>query len=164
MPTGTVSSGGLFRLQGGFAFHSTVNTHVCKSCGQRVHTVEVGIIGNPDITEAWADKYFWLNKASEEPEIPYTITLREASSDLPSRWTLSRRETADGCFDRHYMELSGEEYMELSEEVGIMGAAVALIDNAWPVLSGLAVSVLPCCFEFESCLFVHPERLASRPH
>ena len=97
---------GLFYLRDGMAFNPVLLEQVCASCEHPVQTVQVDIIANPDITEAWADKYFCQNDVIEEPEIAYTVALPQGCLDLPRRWLLFRTETAAGFLDRHFLRLS----------------------------------------------------------
>lgn len=129
-------------LRDGFVFYPFLLSHICAFCKQDVFAVQVDVIANPEVNEAWVNKYFWMNEVIEEPEIPYTVTLLSSDpSNLPSGWLLWRTETAAGALDRHFLNLVPETLLGKD--------AVNLIEATWPVLSGLCVSHLPCRFEFE---------------
>ena len=145
----------LFYLRDGMAFNPVLLEQVCASCEHPVQTVQVDIIANPDITEAWADKYFCQNDIIEEPEISYTVALPQGYLDLPRRWLLFRTETAAGILDRHLLRLSegetvaGSNGLQSCSGDPIWEAASEEVNKAWPILAGLAVSDLPGQFKFD---------------
>jgi hypothetical protein len=56
--------------------------------------VNLPVVNYPEVTAAWADKYFWQNeRLVDVPElcaIEYGIEPRPALSDIPEHWVVVR--------------------------------------------------------------------------
>jgi hypothetical protein len=148
----------LYYLRDNVAFDPVLLAGVCNSCGQTFNTIQVILIANPEISEAWVNKYFHRNEIIEEPEIPCTVTLSQNDpSNLPSCWRLWRTETAEGFVDQHFLPIAGhyaggENGLQSCSGESIWEDAADLIEAAWPALVKLSGSALPCRFEFEPSL------------
>lgn len=140
-------------LRGQFAFHAMLLAFDCESCGQTFNNVQVDLIPNPDITEAWANKYFWQNEIIEEPEKAYSVTLKKPDRP-PLSWTFTRTETAAGLLDRHFLPLAGhyaggQNGLQSCSGDTIWMDAAFLVNRFWYDLTMINACALPGCYEYD---------------
>jgi hypothetical protein len=120
---------GLAVSKGGYCFHTLYHLWVCQACKRECYTVELDIIARETVSHDWAYKYIWQNIQIDEPEIPFTVTVRKRVRRLPKRWLLLRIETAEGLLERHWFGPF------LSGNAG--STAAVLAGRVWPILTGL---------------------------
>jgi hypothetical protein len=151
-----VGTSDLFSVREGFACDARFHISCCQFCKGKAYTVEVGLIGNPAISEKWADTYFWQNAFYDEAENPFMALVKSGLDDVLSLWKFWRIETAAGVLDRHFIgpfpareSLVGTHGAQSCSGANVWSEATALIDKVWPVLVVLNGSSLPGRFEVE---------------
>ena len=127
-----------------FSLYPTLGVHRCDVCARESHTVQLDMIRNPSVDEAWEDKYFRLNEELEEPEEAFSVALEGGSPYLPRQWLLWRTTTPEGLLERHrfgpFITDDGfEEWLGLARCAGggPWNESSKLLGRVWPVLVAL---------------------------
>lgn len=92
---------GLFWAVPGHAVHTMLELDQCTACRQEFYRVFFDIIANAQVSQDWADAYFWRNQTIEETPTLYTVTPCMDGTGLPERWIVERIETPSGILDQH---------------------------------------------------------------
>jgi hypothetical protein len=128
-----------------YALYAYLEVDRCTECQREFYRVTLALIANTEVSDDWADKYFWCSKQITGTPAQFTVTPQGGRAHLPKRWILARLETPAGWLHRHDFGpfLATEKATGWNGVVSrIVGGkmwtdAAALVARAWPLVNTL---------------------------
>ena len=140
---------GLALSRDGHCFIASLDLHECGNCNARCYFVKLAVVNCPEVSAAWANKYFWQNEPLGELPGLYGAEPHPALPDIPEHWVMDRLEMDMGIiFDLHYLgpfvagkDLEGPDGgMAYCAEGKTWKEAEDLLGRVWPLITNAVVT------------------------